>query len=175
MPWPGACRWAQCPTRRVGSPSDPKTFLPLTAAKTMSKILIVDDSKTDTYVARKVAEEIFDEVRTVANVDEMFKALQTFRPDMLTMDIHLSDHLNGISLVAEIRALDNDLSVMPIVVISSRKMPADKQIASNAGASDYIIKPVTVEALERTARRLIPGFVPKTKPFGEMVTDGGIL
>ncbi|MBK3916287.1 response regulator [Pseudomonas stutzeri] len=156
----------------MSNSSDANTYSPLAPAKAISKILIVDDSKTDTYVARKVAEELFDEVRSVSNVDEMFKELQTFRPDILTMDIHLSDRLNGISLVAEIRALDNDLSVMPIVVISSRQMPSDKQIASNAGASDYIIKPVTVEALERTARRLIPGFVPKTKPFGDMVTIG---
>ena len=156
----------------MSNSSDANTYSPLAPAKAISKILIVDDSKTDTYVARKVAGELFDEVRSVSNVDEMFKELQTFRPDILTMDIHLSDRLNGISLVAEIRALDNDLSVMPIVVISSRQMPSDKQIASNAGASDYIIKPVTVEALERTARRLIPGFVPKPKPFGDMVTIG---
>lgn len=153
----------------MSNPSVATPPLPAPTAKTKSKILIVDDSKTDTYVACKVAEELFDEVRSVSNVDEMFKELQTFRPDILTMDINLSDRLNGISLVAEIRALDNDLSVMPIVVISSRQMPADKQIASNAGASDYIIKPVTVEALKNTARRLIPGFVPKAKPFGDIV------
>lgn len=136
--------------------------------KPKSKILIVDDSKTDTYVARKVAEELFDEVRSVHSVDAMFKELETFRPDICTMDINLSDHLNGISLVAEIRALDSDVSVMPIVILSSRQMPSDKQIAANAGASGYIVKPVTVESLTDTACKLIPGFVPKGAPFGEM-------
>ncbi len=125
-----------------------------------TKILIVDDSPTDTYVARKVAEQLFDEVRNVHSVQDMFAELKTFRPDMCTMDIHLSDHLNGISLVAELRASDDDLSVMPIVMVSSRQTPADKQIAENAGASGYIVKPVTVEALHEMACKLIPGFKP---------------
>ena len=144
-------------------PTPPKAIEPQ-----KTKILIVDDSPTDTYVARKVAEQLFDEVRNVHSVQDMFAELKTFRPDICTMDINLSDHLNGISLVAELRASDDDLSVMPIVMLSSRQTPADKQIAENAGASDYIVKPVTVEALHEIACKLIPGF--KRVPFMKVVS-----
>jgi len=127
----------------------------------MSSILIVDDSPTDTYVAKKCADQMFESVRTTHDVSGLFKALRELRPSLVTMDVNLFDWQNGISLIAEIRDSKDDMSIIPIVVISSRSTPADKTIAFNAGASAYIVKPVTVEALEKVARDLIPGFVPK--------------
>ena len=79
---------------------------------------------------------------------------------------------NGLDIILEIfpqantrhnfriRDAQDDISVIPIVVISSRSTPADMAIARDAGASAYIVKPVTVEALDRAARELIPGFAP---------------
>lgn len=129
----------------------------------MSSILIVDDSPTDTYVAKKCAEKIFDDVRTTHDANGLFKALKEHRPSILTMDVHLFSMQNGISLIAEIRAADDEASIIPIVVISSCSTPADIEIARNAGASGYIVKPVTAEALEKIARKLIPGFTPKER------------
>lgn len=126
----------------------------------MSSILIVDDSPTDTYVAKQCAALLFDEVRSTHDVSGLFKALREHRPSMITMDVNLFDWQNGISLIAEIRDAQDDISVIPIVVISSRSTPADMAIARDAGASAYIVKPVTVEALDRAARELIPGFAP---------------
>lgn len=80
------------------------------------------------------------------------------------MDWTLDDLMNGISLIAEIRDRNDDASVVPIIVCTSRSMPADKQIAANAGASAYIVKPITAEALAEVCSRLIPGFAGPSLP-----------
>lgn len=126
----------------------------------MSRILIVDDSPTDTYLARKCAEQLFAEVSSVHDVDGAFRALKDSAPSVILVDWLLNDMSNGISLIAEIRDAQDDSSIIPIIVCSSRAMPADKLIAANAGASDYIVKPITVQALKEACSRVVPGFVP---------------
>ncbi|RMM39089.1 response regulator (plasmid) [Pseudomonas amygdali pv. lachrymans] len=130
----------------------------------MSRLLIVDDSPTDTYLAQKCATGLFDEVRAVHNADGVFKELEAFRPSAVLMDWTLDDLMNGISLIAEIRDRNDDASVVPIIVCTSRAMPADKQIAANAGASAYIVKPITAEALAQVCSGLIPGFALPVPP-----------
>lgn len=117
----------------------------------MSKVLIVDDSPTDSYLAQKCASELFDEVEAVFNVDGLFKALESNQPSLLIVDLNLNDWKNGISLISEIREAEDGASCMPIIVVSSRKTPADKLHAEQAGASGYLVKPITVEALRAMA------------------------
>lgn len=117
----------------------------------MSKVLIVEDSPTDSYLAQKCARELFDEVQAVFNVDELSKALKSYRPSLLIVDLNLNDWKNGISLISEIREAEDGESCMPIIVLSSRKTPADKLHAEQAGASGYLVKPITVEALREMA------------------------
>lgn len=129
----------------------------------MSAILIVDDSPTDTYVATKCAEQLFETVLTTHDANGMFKLLREHSPDIVTMDVNLFDWMNGISLIAEIRASEDAIKDIPIVVISSRSTPADRLIALDAGASAYIVKPITHNALEQVAREYIPGYTAKKK------------
>ncbi|MBA6119312.1 response regulator (plasmid) [Pseudomonas fulva] len=126
----------------------------------MSRILIVDDSPTDTYLAKKCAAGLFTEVRSAHNVNCTFQELEAFQPSVILMDWTLDDLKNGISLIAEIREREDASSTVPIIVCTGRAMPADKLIAANAGASAYIVKPITTEALAEACARVIPGFKP---------------
>lgn len=117
----------------------------------MSKVLIVEDSPTDSYLAQKCAGELFEEVRAVSSVDELAKTLKSFHPSLLIIDLNLNDWMNGISLITEIREGEDPVSSVPIIVLSSRKTPADRLHAEEAGASGYLVKPVTVEALRDMA------------------------
>lgn len=125
----------------------------------MSRILIVDDSPTDTYVARKCAEALFSEVRSVGDAEGVFKELQDYPPDLCLMDVSLFDVKNGISIISEIRELEGGSEMLPIVVCSARSTPADKMIAANAGASFYIVKPITPEALAEAVAAVRPGLL----------------
>lgn len=117
----------------------------------MSKVLIVEDSPTDSYLAQKCSRELFDEVQAVSSVSELSKTLETYHPSLLIIDLNLNDWKNGISVISEIRDTEGEISTVPIIVLSSRKTPADRAHAEEAGASGYLVKPVTVEALRAMA------------------------
>lgn len=130
----------------------------------MINVLIVEDSPTDSYLAQKCARELFDEVEAVFNVDELSRALETKQPSLLIVDLNLNDFKNGISLISEIRDAEDGKRCMPIIVLSSRNTPADKAHAEQAGASGYLVKPITVEALRMMAIEV-----------GVLVSDPGSL
>ena len=107
---------------------------------------------------------MFDEVQAVFNVDELSRALETNQPSLLIVDLNLNDFKNGISLISEIRDAEDGKRCMPIIVLSSRNTPADKAHAEQAGASGYLVKPITVEALRMMAIEV-----------GVLVSDPGSL
>ena len=75
-------------------------------------------------------------------------------PDIVLLDLGLPD-MDGVEIIRKIRTWSN----MPILVISARSEDADKIEALDAGADDYLTKPVSVEELlarlRVTQRRLI--------------------
>jgi DNA-binding response OmpR family regulator len=88
----------------------------------------------------------------------LFKELIDFKPSVVLLDWHLDEPRNGISIIGEIRDGEEQISTIPIVVVFSRRMSDDKQNALNVGASDYIVKPISVAALAAAASKLIPQF-----------------
>lgn len=113
----------------------------------MTTILIIDDSQTDTYVARRCAEKFFTEVLCVHDVAGAFEALSQNEPDVVLVDLTLNDAKNGITLISEIRSMGGRQQNVPILVCSARGTPADKTIAFNAGANGYIVKPLSTQSL----------------------------
>jgi two-component system, OmpR family, KDP operon response regulator KdpE len=67
---------------------------------------------------------------------EALSALRHYRPDLVVLDLGLSD-IDGLALIAKIRST----SKVPIVVLSSRGDEAAKVTALDAGADDYVTKP----------------------------------
>lgn len=115
--------------------------------KAMTTILIIDDSPTDSYVARRCAEEFFAKVLCVQDVAGAFEALREHEPDVVLMDLTLNDAKNGITLISEIRSTAGHQQAVPILVCSARATPADETIAFNAGANGYIVKPLSSQSL----------------------------
>ena len=57
-------------------------------------------------------------------------------PDIVLLDLGLPD-MDGVEIIRKIRSWSN----MPIIVISARTEDADKIVALDAGADDYLTKP----------------------------------
>jgi DNA-binding response OmpR family regulator len=57
-------------------------------------------------------------------------------PDLIVLDVMLPD-LNGVEVVRRLRT-ETDV---PIILLSSRRLEADKILGLDAGADDYITKP----------------------------------
>lgn len=124
----------------------------------MQKCLILDDSRTDAYLAEKVAKEFFDDV-TVCGTHSGFRtALANGMPDLIFMDIHLGDLRDGITIVDECRKDDSDVSIVPIVVVTASSDSSLHEKAINCGASAVITKPLSAEKVRPLLPKLIPFF-----------------
>lgn len=66
----------------------------------------------------------------------------SYRPDVMLLDLGLPD-MDGIEIIKKIRSWSN----LPIIVVSARGEDADKVVALDAGADDYLTKPFSVEEL----------------------------
>ena len=106
------------------------------------QILVVED---DTAVGNLITTTLetqnylFHRAKTGAGA--LMDAL-SYRPDVMLLDLGLPD-MDGIEIIKKIRSWSN----LPIIVVSARGEDADKVVALDAGADDYLTKPFSVEEL----------------------------
>ncbi|MBL8679949.1 MAG: sigma-54-dependent Fis family transcriptional regulator [Myxococcales bacterium] len=104
------------------------------------KILIVDDQKTFRRVLRGIVEKLpKTEIFEAASLDEARSVFRDERPDVLLVDVRLSDdarNRDGLTLVSELAGLPR---VKLICVTASSEMALIRQ-AMRSGAFDYILK-----------------------------------
>ena len=70
-------------------------------------------------------------------------------PDIVLLDLGLPD-IDGTQVIESIRSWSN----MPIIVISARSEDKDKITALDAGADDYLSKPISADVLTAHVNRL---------------------
>lgn len=105
-------------------------------------ILLVED---DITLADWVAEYLTEQGFTVQHVDRgdlVLDTLTTFTADLVLLDVMLPG-LNGIEVCRLIR----ENSQIPIIMLTARADEFDEVIGLEAGANDYVIKPVRPRAL----------------------------
>lgn len=124
------------------------------------RVVILDDSRTDAYVASKVASTFFQEVVKCGTPHEFYESISNQLPDLILLDVHIGDLHNGINILDDLRRSKSEVSIIPIVVITSSKDERMHKQAINAGASKVLIKPLTEEKLAPLLNTLLPGFLP---------------
>lgn len=106
------------------------------------KILLVEDDLTlADWVIEYLQEQNFI-VEHVARGDLVAEKVAQFSPDLVLLDVMLPG-LNGIEVC---RLLRQD-SHIPIIMLTARSDEFDEVIGLEAGANDYVIKPVRPRAL----------------------------
>jgi two-component system chemotaxis response regulator CheB len=111
----------------------------------MIKVLIVDDSNTETQILKNIFESDADlqVVACAKNGKEAIEFNKKYKPHIITMDINMPV-MNGIQAINEIMSHQP----VPIVVISSQ-LDAEMQttyLALDAGALSVMEKPIDINA-----------------------------
>ncbi len=70
----------------------------------------------------------------------------TQRPDLLLLDLHLTDGASGLDALAQLRALPG-LAAVPALMLTGSHSEADRQVALAAGAAQVLAKPVEAGVL----------------------------
>lgn len=115
-------------------------------------VVAEDEERMRDYLARKVAEldPRFECVGSAADGEEAVDLIECRLPDLLLTDIKMPV-LSGLELVERIRRANPDLR---IVIVSGYSEFEYARRAIELGVDEYILKPVDVESLRETLRRV---------------------
>jgi len=111
------------------------------------KILIVDDDMRNVFSLSSILEEkgIVTEMAENGKV-ALEKLVEHPDTDLVLMDIMMPE-MDGYEAMREIRKMESKLRKVPILALTAKAMKGDRARCIDAGASDYLAKPVDAEKL----------------------------
>jgi len=113
------------------------------------KILVVDDDRiTVTLLEQLLQRHGYSRVMGVTDSREVLETCAAFDPDLILLDLIMPE-MDGFALLEALRS-DASESFLPIVVLTADVSEEAKSRALEAGATDFLVKPVSqTEALLR--------------------------
>ena len=131
------------------------------------RILVVDDEPQITRVLRTALTGSGYEVRTANDGLAGLRSAREWQPDLVMTDISMPN-MNGIELCRQLRSE----SSLPIIVLSVKGEEKTKVEALDAGADDYVTKPVGMDELLARVRRNLARAQPTEDPAKRTITIG---
>jgi two-component system chemotaxis response regulator CheY len=125
----------------------------------VTEVLVVDDSKVirDMVVACLRARERLRFTHAASGLEAIERlSLATF--DLMVLDLNMPD-IGGLEVVEFVRAQDR-LRTLPILIVTTRGDEASRTRVLDAGASAFMTKPFTPEALLGQVDGLLGGNAP---------------
>jgi DNA-binding response OmpR family regulator len=107
------------------------------------RILYIEDEQNLGRIVKETLENRGYLVSWETDGAKVIMHLESFRPDLCVLDIMLP-HLDGYELCAQIKALKPDL---PVIFLTAKTETADLVRGFEAGGTDYIRKPFSMEEL----------------------------
>jgi two-component system cell cycle response regulator len=104
------------------------------------KILLADDDAVSLLIARTALQHLGHQCHTVTNGDAAWAFYQAERPDIIISD-WMMPGLTGLELCRQIRA-DPTGTYTYLILVTGKQAPANILEGMNAGADDYLIKPL---------------------------------
>ena len=118
------------------------------------RILVVEDNDLNRKLFCDVLRANGFAVEPVADGELVLNAARAFAPDMVLMDIQLPN-VSGVDLIAALKA-DRALAAVPILAVTAYAGKGDEDRIRDAGAADYLAKPVSIGPFMTAVRRLLP-------------------
>ena len=110
------------------------------------KVLLVDDDMRTVFAVSNVLEDQGVEVHTGKTGKESLDKLDGFPDiDLVLMDVIVSE-VDGYQAIREIRNRDR-YRTLPIIALTAKAMQGDRAKCIEAGADDYLAKPVNLDKL----------------------------
>lgn len=106
----------------------------------MARVLIVDDSPTETHKMSRILDKHGHEVITAESGEEgVEKAIATM-PDVVLMDIVMPG-LNGFQATRQL-SKNAATSNIPVIIVTTKDQETDRLWGARQGAKGYLTKPV---------------------------------
>lgn len=109
-------------------------------------VLVVDDDVRNIYSLTKALEALKMNILTAIDGKEALKVLEQHPEiDVVLLDM-MMPNMDGYETAQKIRE-NSKLKNLPVIAVTAKAMTGDREKCINAGASDYITKPVDVDQL----------------------------
>jgi two-component system, cell cycle response regulator DivK len=134
-------------TRNVG----PCTALARSPLHARPLVLIVEDDEDTRFLLRTLLERRGLRVVEAEDGVSGVRAAEELRPDLILMDWSMPG-MDGLNAMRLIRARDS-WSETPVIIISGHASPASRELALANGCSEYLVKPLDFDQLDRALRK----------------------
>ena len=114
------------------------------------KILIVDDEHLNVVGLEHLLRAAgYTRIQSVSDSREVLDVCASFDPDLILLDL-IMPNLDGYAILEKLGAAADADAFLPIVVLTADTTEEAKERALEAGATDFLVKPVSrTEALLR--------------------------
>ena len=107
----------------------------------VSCILLIDDSATDSHAYGAMLRADGYYVETADTAEKGIDTARSLKPDVIIMDVVMPG-LNGFE-ATRLLSREADTADIPIIMLSTRNGESDKVWGLRQGAMDYLFKPVS--------------------------------
>ena len=114
------------------------------------EVLLIDDDPDLSIMLRTLLRGQDFQIQAVFSGEEGIQACRGSQPDVVILDI-LMPEMDGWEVCEHIR----DFSEVPILILSALGSPGSVARALDAGADDYLIKPIHASLLASRLRTLV--------------------
>ncbi|MBX6381440.1 MAG: response regulator transcription factor [Microbispora sp.] len=139
----------------------------------MAGILLVEDDPSVRAGLELALTRQGHSVTAYATGEEALDHVRSRRPEIAILDVMLPG-IDGVEVCRRIRKLDP----LPIILLTARGDDLDVVVGLEAGADDYVVKPVEPRVLDariRAVLRRLESASPDRLTFGDLVIDRGAL
>ena len=109
--------------------------------------MLAEDSETNINTVSEYLAIKGYQVVVARNGAEAIERARETRPAVIVMDIQMPG-MDGLEATRRIRA-DADLKKIPIIAMTALTMPGDRERCLEAGANEYVGKPISLKDLVR--------------------------
>ncbi len=120
----------------------------------MARILIVDDSPTQTLSLSKVLKRHGHEILTAKDGEEGVEVAKAELPDLVLMDV-VMPKVNGFQATRQITK-NPSTSHIPVIIVTTKAQETDRIWGARQGAKSYVTKPVEEELLMEAINQYLP-------------------
>lgn len=111
----------------------------------MSRILLIDDDFNLLQMVKLMLERVGHQVEISKDGERGIALAAQNQPDVAIIDVMMPG-LSGYDVIRKLRT-DPQTARIPIIILTARSQPMDKEMALEAGANAFLSKPVTANEL----------------------------
>ena len=121
--------------------------------ESLGRILVVDDNRDNVEIIATRLRFRGYQIDEASDGAQAIASVQQNSPDLILLDVMLPD-IDGYEISRRLKG-DDKLPFIPIILVTARDTTQDKVAGLDAGADDYLTKPINFPELEARVRSML--------------------